>query len=124
MSVQVIEHNGKPEYAVLPYDEYLQLVEQAELLQDIRDFDRIKEAVENGDEETLPAEVAYSLLDGGNPGRMWRVYKGLSQAEVAKAAGISIPYLSQIETGRRKPSLRVLSAIASRLGVTLDDLAY
>ena len=28
MSVQVIERDGKPEWAVLPYDTYLELVEQ------------------------------------------------------------------------------------------------
>jgi hypothetical protein len=42
MSVQIIERNGKPEWAVLPYEAYLQLVEQAEMLEDIRDDDPIK----------------------------------------------------------------------------------
>jgi PHD/YefM family antitoxin component YafN of YafNO toxin-antitoxin module len=38
MSVQVIEKNGKPEWAVLPYDEYERLVEEAEMLQDVRAY--------------------------------------------------------------------------------------
>jgi len=37
--IQLIERNGKPEWAVLPYKEYLLLVEQAEMLEDIRDYD-------------------------------------------------------------------------------------
>jgi len=122
MSVQVIERNGKPEWAVLPYETYLQLVEQAELLQDLRDYDQTKAALENGVEEIIPLEVAYALLDGENPVKVWREQRGLSQAQLAEAAGISTPYLSQIETGKRKASLKVLSAIADRLGVILDDL--
>jgi len=122
MSVQIIERNGKPEWAVLPYDVYLQLVEQADMLQDLRDYDWIKAAVESGDEETVPAEVVYALLDGKNPVKVWREYRNLTQKQLAEAAGISVPYLSQIESGRRRASTRVLSAIARILQVTLDDL--
>ena len=81
MSVQVIERNGKPEWAVLPYEVYLQLVEQADMLQDLRDYDRIKAAVESGDEETVPAEVVYALLDGENPVKVWREYRNLTQKQ-------------------------------------------
>ncbi len=39
MSAQIIERGGKPEYAVLPYDEYLALLELAEVLRvDIGDL--------------------------------------------------------------------------------------
>jgi len=41
---------------------------------------------------------------------------------LSSAAGISTPYLSQIESGKRKASTRVLVAIAGLLHVTLDDL--
>jgi DNA-binding XRE family transcriptional regulator len=122
MSVQVIEHNGKPEWAVLPYQEYLKLVEQSEMLEDIQDFDSVKEAVENGIEETIPARVVNALLDGKSPIKVWREYRGLTQQQLAEAAGISIPFLSQIETGKRKPSVGVLLKIASTLRLGVDDL--
>ena len=53
MSVQIIERNGKPEWAVIPYKTYLQLVEQAEALQDLRDYDSVKEALNRGEEELI-----------------------------------------------------------------------
>jgi len=65
--IQIIERDGKPEWAILPYEEYLQLIEQAELLEDIRDFDEISAAIERGDEELIPAEVVNVILDGKNP---------------------------------------------------------
>jgi hypothetical protein len=65
--IQIIERNGKPEWAVLPYEEYLKLIEQAELLEDIRDFDEMSAAIERGEEELIPAEVFNAILDGKIP---------------------------------------------------------
>jgi len=66
--------------------------------------------------------VVYAILDGGNPIKVWRKYRRLSQHETAENAGISVPYLSQLETNKRKGSLEVLSAIAKALKVSLENL--
>ena len=120
--VQVIERDGKPEWAVLPYDTYVQLAEDAEMLQDIRDYDAVKMAIEQGTEELIPAAVAFALLDGDNPVNVWREHRGLTQQQLAEMAGISTPYLSQIETGKRSGTTEVLLAIAKALHVSLDDI--
>ena len=39
MSVQIIEKSGKPEYAVIPYAEYQELLEMAQDARDIQDAD-------------------------------------------------------------------------------------
>lgn len=122
MSVQFIEKNGRPEWAVVPYEEYQRLVEQAEMLQDIRAYDETKLALAQGEEELIPSEITYALLDGENPIRVWRDYRGLTQQQVAEAAGISKPYLSQLESGRRKGTAEVLAAVARALKISLDDL--
>jgi DNA-binding XRE family transcriptional regulator len=122
MNVQIIEKNGQPEWAVLPYEEYQRLVEEAEMLQDIRDYDEVTLAIASGAEELIPSEVTYALLDGENPIRVWREYRGLTQQQVAAEAGISKPYLSQLESGQRKGTTDVLAGIAKALNVSLDDL--
>ena len=122
--VQVIERDGKPEWAVLPYDVYVQLAEEAEMLQDIRDFDTVKTAIEQGNEELIPSEVTFALLDGENPIKVWREYRGLTQQQLAKMVEISVPYLSQIETGKRTGTTEVLLALAKSLKVTLDDIVF
>lgn len=122
MSIQIIEKNGKPEWAVVPYEEYQRLVAEAEMLQDIRAYDEIKQALVTGDEELIPSEVTYALLDGENPLRVWREYRGLTQQQVADKAGISKPYLSQLESGQRKGTAEVLAGIARALNVSLDEL--
>ena len=122
MSVQVIKQGDKPEWAVVPYDVYIQLVEKAEMAQDVQDYDSAKAALEHGDDELVPSEVIYAILDGSNPIKIWREYRGMSQHEIAENAGISVPYLSQLETNKRKGSLNVLSAIAKALRVSLDHI--
>ena len=41
--------------------------ENTEMLQDVRDYDTVKAALERGEEELIPSEVVYALLDGANP---------------------------------------------------------
>jgi DNA-binding XRE family transcriptional regulator len=122
MSVQLIERNGQPEWAVLPYDEYLALVEQAEMLEDIQDINHIKKALESGEEELIPAEVVNALLDYENPIKVWREFRGMTQQQLAKSIGISTPYISQLESGKREASIKVLTAIARIFNVDVDDL--
>ena len=121
MSLQVIEKDGKPEWAVLPYEEYERLVEEAEMLQDVRAFDEAKRAIAEG-EELVPSEVTYAILDGEHPVRAWREHRGLTQQQLARVAEISVPYLSQIESGKRQGSTEVLAALAKALGLSLDDI--
>lgn len=122
MSVQIIERDGNPEWAVIPYKEYLRLVAEAEMLQDVRDYDSLLEAVDNGEEEIIPAKVVYAILDGENPIRVWREYRQLTQKQLAEMAGISTPYLSQLESGKRTGTTDVLAAIANALDLSLDDI--
>src|SRR6476659_6882413 len=54
--------------------------------------------------------------------RQQRKLAELSMRQVAAMAGISNPYLSQIEHGLRAPSTDVLEGIAATLGVPADSL--
>lgn len=121
MSVQVILKEGQPEYAILPHPDYLRLVEDAEMLADIRDYDAARQRIEQG-EETLPDYAVYALVDGKNLIRVWRDYRGMTQQQLAMAAGISASYLSQLESGKHTGTAEVLSAIAGALTVDLEDL--
>ena len=120
--VQLILKEGQPEYAVIPYDTYLQLVDDAEMLQDIRDYDEAMRKIASGEEELIPLAVVESLINGENPVKVWREYRGLTQQQLAEKAGISAAYLSQIETGKRTGSAEVLQALARALNLDLDDI--
>ena len=54
--------------------------------------------------------------------RSQRQLAKLSLRELAARARVSNPYLSQIERGLHEPSVRVLSSIASALGISPETL--
>ena len=120
MKAQIIKRDGRPEYAVIPYQEYRRLLADAEMLADVRDFDAARQALAAGDEEAISSEVVDRLLDGEHPVRVWREYRGISAAELAKACGVTPAAISQIESGKRKSSVQLLQKIARALEVELD----
>jgi transcriptional regulator with XRE-family HTH domain len=54
--------------------------------------------------------------------KKWRTRKGLNQTQAAQAIGISQPFVSQIETEQKDPSIKVLIFIHLHTGKSLYDL--
>lgn len=54
--------------------------------------------------------------------RRVRMRQGRTLREVAAAAGVSMPYLSEVERGRKEASSEVLAAVCRALGIRLSDL--
>jgi len=54
--------------------------------------------------------------------RELRQERGQRLKDVAEIAGISIPYLSDLERGRTNPSLETLQTLASAYDITVHDL--
>ncbi|WP_238425693.1 helix-turn-helix domain-containing protein, partial [Micromonospora parastrephiae] len=54
--------------------------------------------------------------------RRLRQSQGRTLREVAASAGVSVPYLSEVERGRKEASSEVLAAICRALGIRLSDL--
>jgi len=64
----------------------------------------------------------FSMESFGRNVRRMRFRRGLSQKELAAAAGCSRVYVSEIEKGHRNPSLEVGMELARALGVSLGHL--
>ena len=122
MNVQIIEKNGKPEWAVIPFSEYEKLQEALEDAEDIKDIETNLKAIQDGTEIAIPGEVTFAILDGTNPIRAWREYKHIKMNELAKNVGISSAYLSQIENNKRNPTIDKLKNIAKELGINIETL--
>jgi transcriptional regulator with XRE-family HTH domain len=54
--------------------------------------------------------------------RLLREQAGLTQAQLAQRAGLHLSAVTRIEQGLRSPTLDSASALASALGVKVDDL--
>jgi len=73
-------------------------------------------------EEKLSAVVSTAASDIGSFIRTQREAAQVSVRQLAEKAGVSNPYLSQIERGLRKPSADVLNQIAKALRVSAEVL--
>ncbi len=122
MNVQLIEKNGKPEWAVIPYKEYIKIQELMDDIEDRKDIEKYVQAIESGEEQNIPGEVTFAILEGIHPIRAWREHKQITVRELAKRAGITSSYLSQIETGKRNPTIDTLKSIAEALGIDVEIL--
>lgn len=111
---------GEALYALVPVAEYERLKRAAE---DIVDIKAANDALLGDRADLIPAEVVHRIADGENPVRVWREHRGLKGVELARAAGISPAYLSEIETGKKDGTFRTMTAIGHCLGLPLDDLA-
>ena len=74
------------------------------------------------EDENLAAVVSNAAQDIGSFIRAQREAAQVSVRQLAEKAGVSNPYLSQIERGLRKPSADVLSQIAKALRVSAEVL--
>lgn len=99
---QIIEQNGEPAFAVVPYAEFIRLIRP---------------------QTTFPHEVARAnAVDGVPLPRAWREYRGLTQAEVAEKAGISQAALSQLESPKARPRKATLEKLAHALDLSVEQL--
>ena len=89
-----------------------------------RDFQGLGVTVLNPweDQAAAPAHRLQQLRAGYAvervPIRTWREHRGLSRQILAQRTGISVSYLAQIESGRRKPSQETMSRLAAALSVS------
>jgi transcriptional regulator with XRE-family HTH domain len=70
----------------------------------------------------MPRNPADRLHDVGEFIRQQRENAQQSIRDLARAAGVSNPYLSQIERGIRKPSAEILQQIARALEISAESL--
>lgn len=119
---QMIKTPAGESMVILPLKEYEQLREAAEDFADVRAYDNARQRLAAGEDELVPARFGERILNGENPIRVWREYRGLSVKELAGRANISAAYLSQLESGSRQGSLTTMKALTAALGLDLNDL--
>jgi transcriptional regulator with XRE-family HTH domain len=73
-----------------------------------------------GDGELRPKPLLRTML--GDVLRRTRLEQGRTLADVARAARVSMPYLSEVERGRKEASSEVLAAICDALSIEIADL--
>lgn len=118
----IMDRRGRPAFAVVPWKEFERLRAAAE---DSADRALLSEAIDtlkSGAEEPIPVNVVAELDAGGVPLRAFRRWRGLTQRALAEQTGLTQAYLSEIESGRKTPSVEVLRALARALHTDMELL--
>lgn len=107
MKHDLIHIQGKP-FVLMPLHDYRSVIE--------------KHTPDGGGKE-LPNEIRDELAAAqDSPVKIVRRYRGMTQEELAQEAGISRPYLTEIERGQKPGSLKALRALADALDVDMGTL--
>ncbi|MGA3074481.1 MAG: helix-turn-helix transcriptional regulator [Bryobacteraceae bacterium] len=121
MRIEKITRGGK-EFAVLPMDRLKKLMDDAEMLADVRAYDAAKGRLERGEDELIPLEMTERRLAGESALKLWREHRGMTQEALAKATGVSRPMIAAIEAGHKTGGVGTLKKLAAALRIDLDDL--
>ncbi len=104
MKYDLLHIQGKP-YVLMPLHDY-------------------RELTSAHSDHGLPGDIMDALTAREqSPIRILRDYHGMTQQELAKEAGLSRPYLTEIETGKKDGSIRALRAIAGVFEVDVGLIA-
>ena len=94
--------DGHPAFAVIPYSEYLGLLNE---------------------DMSLPHEIVAKTVDGASPTKAWREYRGYTQMDMASRMGISQSAYQQLESSNKlRKSSREKISLA--LGISQEQLNF
>ncbi len=118
MTLQTIERGGK-RFVLVAQPEFKRLVARAEAYDEIARFDAA--IADMG--TTIPSDVFHRVLKGEHPVKVYREWRELTQAQLAQKAKVSRALIAQIESGHKQGGLRTCKAIATILGVDIEDIS-
>ncbi len=122
MRIETITRKGK-EFAVIPVADLQKLMEDAEMLADVKAYDAAKARLEAVEDELIPLEITERRLRGEPALRIWREYRHLTQEQLAKKSKVSRALIAAIETNRKAGSISTLKKLGAALDVSWEQLA-
>jgi mRNA interferase RelE/StbE len=122
MRVETITRKGK-EFAVIPVAVLQKLMEDAEMLADVKAYDAAKARLEEGSDELIPLEITERRLRGEPALRIWREHRRLTQEQLAKRSKVSRALIAAIETKRKAGSVSTWKRLGAALDVGWEQLA-
>ena len=105
---QIITKDGKPAFAVIPWDGYKRL---------------LRNQIETDDVDVwFPNDVVKANVRGDSLIKAWREHLGLTQEELAKRAGIKQPSLARLENAESNPRKSTLKKLADAMNISIEQL--
>lgn len=122
MNKQIITTPAGERLVILPEAEYDALVDLLDEKADEAALRDVRARLTSGAAERIPAAVVDRIIAGENPLRVWREHRRMTVSALASETGLSQPFLTQIETGKRDGSAATLEKIAAALDIGVDQI--
>ena len=116
ISYQVINSRGKPRFAVVEYQAFMKMLKAANGATDESDVNTAKRTRKE------PSASELTKIMRNSPIRGWRLFRNMTQADLAKLTGLKQTHVSLMEANKIKPRSNTLSKIAEALVCETDDL--
>lgn len=104
--------------------EHQRLLAIEEDFADLRAYDHVKAILEAGEDELVPAALVDRLLAGESALRVWREYRGMTQAQLAVASSVNRVQIADIESGKSVGSVATVKKLAEALSLSIHDLVW
>jgi predicted transcriptional regulator len=107
---QIILQNGKPAFAVIPWEEYQGLINR-------------NNEIEN--DIWIPHEIVKQVAtEDTSMIKAWREYFNLTQKELAQKAELAQSALARLEKSISKPRTSTLKKLANAMRISIEQLTY
>ena len=105
---QIITQNGKPAFAVVPWNEYQELIHNQ---------------IESDESNVwFPNEVVKANVRGDSLIKAWREYFKFTQTELAAKAGMKQSALARLENSSASPRKTTLRKLAETMEISVEQL--
>jgi DNA-binding XRE family transcriptional regulator len=121
MRIEKMPRRGK-EFAVIPVEDLQRLMDNVEMLADVRAYDAARGRLDRGEDELIPLEITERRLAGESPVKIWRDHRALTQETLAKVSKVSRGMIAAIEAGHKTGGIATLKKLAAGLNVDLENL--
>jgi DNA-binding XRE family transcriptional regulator len=104
------------------YGDLRKLMDDAEMLADVKAYDAAKARLEDGEDELIPLEITERRLEGETALGIWREHRKLTQERLAKKSKVSRALVAASETNRKTGSVNTWKKLGAALGVSWEQL--
>ena len=115
VNYQVITSRGKPRFAVVEYQVFMKMLELVE-------SQNKGGATRTTRQRKEPTARELTRLMRSNPIKGWRLFRNMTQAELAEKTGLKQTHVSLMEANKIKPRKNTLEKLAEALTCDVDDL--
>ena len=116
INYQVINSRGKARFAVVDYQTFMKLLEQLESQK------KDQTTVRRTRRRREPTASELTQLMRTNPIKGWRLFRNMTQSELADKTGLKQTHVSLMEANKIKPRENTLKKLAVALSCEVDDL--